>query len=172
MDRFLHLRLSDLCCRRYRCTLALLWVFGVLFGLLHSYIGGFRLRALIHVVLFSDTNFLSLLSAAFLPLFISYLIVWLSRPIYLLPLVFLKGFLFAFISFTFYCAFRSSAALLLGFFLFGDLLTMPVLWWIWVSSFSDNKLSLLLKLCCAFAFAAFICLFNSFVLVPFLSCVM
>ena len=172
MDRFLHLRLSDLCCSRYRCILALLWIFGVLLGLFHSYICGQQMQPLVRLVLFYNANFLCLLSAAFFPLIISYLIVCLSKPIHLLPLVFLKGFLFAFISFAFYSAFRASASLLYVFFLFGDLLTMPGLWWIWVSSFSDSKLSLLFKLCCAFTFTACVCLFNSFVLAPFLSSLM
>lgn len=138
MDRFLRLNLSFLCCRTPRTLLALFWVAGLLLGAILSLSADTLLLPTMHTALFGSMSISGLLTSLLLPLFFTAFAVYISQPM-LLPLIaFLKAFFFSFTAVGFLMTFGASAWLIRNLLMFSETLTLPLLWWLWMYLLSEN----------------------------------
>jgi len=64
--------------------------------------------------------------------------VYISQPVLLIPIAFCKAFLFSYTSIGILTAFGSAGWLIHLLFMFGDILTLPLLWYFWSKFLSDN----------------------------------
>ena len=140
MGRFLRLNLSHACCKSLRIALSILWISGLLFGIIFSFSADTILLPAMLSALHGRLSIICFLSALLLPLLITVFSVYISQPCLIFALVFLKAFLFAFVGFGVLNSFDSSAWLLQCLFMFSDSLILPIFWWLWLQSFSKDQL--------------------------------
>lgn len=139
MDRFLRLNLPFLRCRNYRDVLALMWCAGLLLGISLSYSADAMLVPVVSAATSDEASFISLLSVLLLPFILSFLAGYLLKIWLLIPIVFIKSFLFSFVAAGFVVTYGSAAWLLCGLVMFADLLALPLLWWFWLQAGSEDK---------------------------------
>ena len=167
MGRFFRLNpvlLSEACARR---ILAIIWLCGLLFGTLFSLLNGASNHEVIRSVLHSRVSFFGLFSALILPLLITALFVYLSKPHFIFLLVFLKAFAFASIGSGFLYTFNSSSWLIRCFAMFSDILILPILWYFWLQAFTYQR-DVVLRLIPAPGIAILsVCYIDCFCVTPF-----
>lgn len=168
MDRFLHLNLSFLRCRTLRTVLALLWIVGLLLGAVVSLSADTLLSSTMRSALHSGMSIFGLLAALLLPFLITALAVFISQPSLLLPVAFLKAFLFSFTGTGLLTAFGTSAWLLRCLLMFSDTLVLPLLWWLWLRLLSDDRNTALYSCLFAVAGTVLIGCFDFALVSPFL----
>ena len=134
MVRLLHLNLSFLDCRTRRVILAFAWISGLFLGSLISLAADNILSSTMLAAAHSGMSISGLLAVLLLPLLFSALAVYISKPIFLIPIVFLKAFLFSFSAAGFLIACDSAAWLFCFLMMFSDTLMLPFLWWFWIIS--------------------------------------
>lgn len=139
MGRFLRLNLSSMRCRTLRIVLSLLWIYGLFLGALLSFSADSLLSSTMLSVIDGRLSIISFLSALLLPLFFTVLAVYISQPVVIFLLIFMKAFLFSFVGIGLLNSFDSSAWLLRCLLMFSDSLLLPILWWIWLQSFSNDR---------------------------------
>ena len=83
-----------------------------------------------------------LLPAVILPLLFSALAVFISQLWLLIPIAFLKAYLYGFLSSCIYISGQASGWLLHGLFMCTDCLSIPVMFWFWFRSCSNTKSNL------------------------------
>ena len=139
VGRFLKLNLSQLSSRSISLFLALCWIAGILLGACFSvFVQGTVFRTLFLSVVSTD-SFVQHVFPVALICVITGLSICFSQVWILMPLVFLKGILFSFTWIGFLGAFRASAWLIRCMFMFADLLSVPLLWFLWLRSASDRR---------------------------------
>lgn len=112
--------------------LAFSWLAGLLFGMIIS-LG--RLPATASLMRLAPTvqvSIVGLISAISLPLFLSAIAVYYSSVWLLIPIVFAKAFVYAFVSAGVLVSWGSAGWLLQLFLIFSDTLMLPVLWLFWL----------------------------------------
>lgn len=169
MGSFLHLNWSVFCCRTLRSWLALIWCVGMLFGALASLTADISYSSTMHAALFGSLSISGLLAALLLPLLITAFAVYFSKPIWILPLAFLKAFMFAFTATGLMVSFGSAGWLVRLLLMFSDTLVLPILWLVWLLSLESGSDAAFRYCLPAAAFIFLICCFDFTVVAPFLA---
>ncbi len=118
--------------------LAFTWLAGFLCGVLVSLRTGNSLASLMRSALYAPVSIVGLLCVTALPFLFSAFAVFLSKPILLLVICYVKAFLFAFCSTCILQAYGSAGWLIQWLLLFGDCLSMPLLYWFWARYLSGD----------------------------------
>ena len=129
LDRYLHFDLSAWRCKRMLLSLACAFIFGLISGVLISMSASGALDSTMRAAPFSCVSISGLLSAILLPFLLSAFAVYLSCPWLLLPIAFCKAFLITFLGLGVLDAFGSAGWLIRFLLMFGDVITLPLLWW-------------------------------------------
>lgn len=132
MDRFLRLFTSFFHCRTPRTTLALLWICGLLTGSLVSLSADEILAPTMLAAISGGLSISGLLLVLLFPLLLTAAAVFISRPVFLYPVAFLKAFLFAFTGIGLLLSLASSGWLIRCLLMFSDSLLLPFLWLLWL----------------------------------------
>lgn len=132
MNTFSQLRISLSNYRNLRFLLILCWPVGLLSGASSAFLCKDTLSLFLRQVIFcGDYSFSGLLFIRLLPILITILVFSYSRPFLLIPLAFLKAFVFSFIAVSVTFAFGLSAWLISTLLLLCEGLTLSVLWFTW-----------------------------------------
>ena len=151
-------------CRNPLILFSLVWTFGLLSGSASALCSDDSLSSTMLAALDCSLSISGLLGALFLPLLLTAFAVFISQPFLVLPAIFLKAFLFSFVGTGVLCAYQASGWLARGFLMFSDILTLPVLWWIWMQSASESGTVFFHRLIpAAFLFALIGCFDYAFV---------
>lgn len=169
MNSIFHLNLSNLCCKTTRSVLAVCWCVGLLFGIFVSLSAGDFLASTMHAALSGSLSIFGLLTVILLPFLLSALAVSISMPILLIPIVFLKAFLFAFTGMGILTAFYAARWVLAGLLLFCDTLTQPLLWWFWLHAIPNGGSFLLRRALICVIGTVLVGLFDFYFVAPFLA---
>lgn len=169
MGRFLRLKLPCFCCRTVYIVLSLLWISGLLLGILMSCFADSVLSPTMLSAPDGSLSIFCFLSALLLPLIISVLSVYLSQPCIIFPVVFTKAFLFSFVGFGFLNSFVTSGWLMRCLMMFSDSLALPILWCVWLQAFSNDRRALMQFSALAAALILLIGFFDYAFIVPFLA---
>ena len=132
MDRFLRLFTSFFHCRTPRTTLVLLWICGLLTGSLVSLSADGILAPTMLAAISGSLSIPGLLLVLLFPLLLTAAAVFISRPVFLYPVAFLKAFLFAFTGAGLLLSLASSGWLIRCLLMFSDSLLLPFLWLLWL----------------------------------------
>lgn len=131
MYRFFHFDLSAWRCKKWIFLLACAWFLGLVSGVLFSMSASGVIGSAMRAALRSRVSIIGLLSAMLLPLLLSAFAVYIGAPAFLLPIVFVKAFLIAWMGAGILSAFGSAGWLIRILLMFGDSLSLPFLWWYW-----------------------------------------
>lgn len=121
-----------------RSLLALVWLSGLLCGTAAYFSTGGQLISLMRSALYAPVSIVGMLCVTTLPFLLSAFAVFLSRPVWLLPICFGKAFLYAFFSVAVCSAFWPAGWLLRWLLLFGDCAGGPILYWFWLRHLSPD----------------------------------
>lgn len=168
LDRYLNFDLSAWRCKKPIFVLACAYFIGLFSGVLISMSASDALVSTMRAAVFGRVSIFGLLSTILLPLLFSAFAVYISRPVLLIPIAFFKAFLFSFLGMGILAAFGSAGWLVRCLLMFSDILTMPLLWWYWIRSSSNQGTCQRSSLVCAAA----VCLIGSLdycVISPFLA---
>ena len=141
MDRFLRLNLPFLCCRTPRTLLAIFWIAGLILGAMFALSADTLLTPTMHTALFCGMSISGLLTSLLLPLLFTALAVYISQPMMLLLIAFLKAFLFSFVGVGLLMAFGTSAWLIRNLLMFSETLSLPIFWWFWGCILSEHSMA-------------------------------
>lgn len=168
MGRFLRPYLSFSAYGNFRLVLSLFWISGLLLGMTFSVFAGFS-SELALTALEGSLSVFSFFFSILLPVLLTFLAVYVSKPYLLYALIFSKAFIFAFVCTGLLSVFGSAAWLIHSLFMFSDLVVLPFLWWIWLQSFAQER-GCVLRLCAAAAVVVFLIgLFDYAFIAPFLA---
>ena len=139
MNTFSHLKISLSNYKILRLLLILCWSAGLLSGASSAFLCKDTLSLFLRQVIFyGDYSFAGLLFIRLVPILITIIVFFYSRPFLLIPLAFLKAFLFSFAMASVTFAFGLSAWLIITLLLLCESLTLPVLWFTWLSVLSGS----------------------------------
>ncbi len=169
MDRFLHLCFSFFHCRFKTVLIAAAWVAGLLFGSLVSLKADTILASTMHGAVSGSVSIFGLLSVLFLPLLVSALAVFISQPLLLVPVVFLKAFSFSYTAAGLFMVYPTAGWLLQALMMFSDMLMMPAYWLLWLRAASGDRCTALRWSAVCAACAALIGCVDYTVVAPFLA---
>ncbi len=141
MDRFLHLHLPASICKNPTKALGVSWCLGLFAGVLIAYLASDSLSLTMHTATKSCVSIIGLLSTISLPFLLSALAVSISGTWLLIPIAFLKAFLFAYLGFGLVAAYNSAGWLLRILFMFADCCTVPLLYGYWLKLCSGSSVS-------------------------------
>lgn len=122
-----------------RCFLAFFWVTGLACGILVHLTAGSLLVPLMRSAACAPVSIFGLLCVSVLPFLLSAFVVFLSKPVLLLPICFGKAFLFSFVSLGIYQAFGSAGWIFRWLLLFNDCACVPLLYWFWLRYLSGDR---------------------------------
>ncbi len=153
--------------RRY---LAFSWVSGLAGGCLAYLLGGESLHALMRGVLYAPVSIVGILCVSLLPFLLSAYAVFLSNLSFLLPICFLKAWLFSQISLGIYQAFSSAGWLMRILLLFSSWTSLPILYWFWLRYLSPEHRASTLEALLACSLLLLVGSIHIRVISPFLVC--
>lgn len=139
MDGFLRRNMTYVRCRKLRVILAILWIAGLMLG---AYVASLINKVFSSsplTVLEFNTPISGLIVSLLLPLFITVVAVCTSQKWLLYVLVCLKSFLFSYAWIGSSSVFNTSAWLLRALLMFGDSLSLVILWWMWLKIDFENR---------------------------------
>lgn len=139
MDRFFNFDLSAWRCKKPIFILACAWFLGLFSGVLFSMSASDSLGSTMRAAAGGCVSISGLLSAILLPLLFSAFAVYIFKPTLLIPIAFLKAFVFAFLGVGILGAYGSAGWLIRLLLMFSDILMLPLLWWYWLRAFSGPK---------------------------------
>ena len=139
MDRFVHLILPTHSCKEPSIHLACSFLAGLLSGACVSIAASKSLLPMMLAAANSCVSISGLLSAMLLPLLFSAFAVYIRQNWLLIPIAFVKAFLFAFLGIGVMSAFGNAGWLVRWLLMFSDSLTLPLLWWFWLRAFSSGR---------------------------------
>jgi hypothetical protein len=169
MDRIFCRTFSFFDCKLKPTILAFAWVGGLLLGAVVSVSADNLLASTMRAALSGSMSIMGPVAVVLLPLFLSAYAVYFSQPIMLAAVVFLKAFLFAYAGAALLILYPVSGWLLRWLLMFSDMVTMPILWFLWISVSFDNRESLHRRIViCAFCSVLVGCV-DLFMIVPFLA---
>ena len=115
----------------YKVLLALCWLSGLLCGCFLVCRSGSNLVSMMLGAGFGPLSIVASFCTAFIPFLFSFFVVFISRPLLLYPICFLKAFLFSFAFAGFSYTFGTAGWLYSFLILFCDLLSAPLLYFYW-----------------------------------------
>lgn len=169
MDLFFHSPLPRSFRKDSVAFLAFLWTAGLIFGTVTSFYAGNSVFSLMCGALYSPVSIVRLLSAMLLPLLFSAFAVYFSGAWLLIPIIFLKGFSYAYLAFGILSSFGSAGWLIQLLLIFSDTLMLPVLWIYWLRVLKDGQHDLLIRTIPAVSAALLIGSFDISVISPLLA---
>jgi len=168
LDKSFRSKFSRFCCTRLNETLALCWIFSLIFG---SLVGTYASSGFLPIDYFStlreDLPLFLLFLLRIFPLFVCFGAFRISMPILLVCFVFLKGLFFSLTAVYFLSDFGLASLLLTFALLFSDLLSLSVFWFIAIHSF-DSCIHMRTVLAAAIV-VLFISLFDYLYIAPFMA---
>ena len=128
--------------RRKGSTMFLAFSFflGLVFGLFVFCCSGEPLYSMMRRCLFSSVSIVGFLSGATLPFLLSALAVFFSKPCLTYLISFVEAFLFCYVSLLIIFVFQPAGFFVRFLLLFGDFLSLPVLYFFWHRSLSENPI--------------------------------
>lgn len=140
MDRSTHAESCRIFRRNPRMILAICFISGLTFGAAFS-VSADSMAQLIPAALSAPGSLTGLLSAALLPFLLSALVVFMGRPLFLLPIAFCKAFLAGFLGCSILQFYGSAGLLVRGLLLFSECVTLPALYYYWYRHLSPKHRS-------------------------------
>lgn len=122
----------------FRCYLAFSFTSGLVCGSLTYLLAGESLIPLMRSALYAPVSIVGPLFVSVFPILLSAYAVFLSNFVLLLPLCFVKAFLFSFASIGISQAFASAGWLIRSLLLFGSWTSLPILYWYWLRSLTPG----------------------------------
>lgn len=119
--------------------LGLSWFSGLLLGVIASMQRADSTVPLMRSVLVERSSIVSLFAVLTFPFLLSALLVWISKPLLLVPVAFLKAFIFGFTAFTVSSAFGDAGWLSRWLLLFSDSCCVAVLLWFWFRNVTGKR---------------------------------
>lgn len=126
--------------RRGTILLAICWFSGILFGLYCFWFSGADLIPLMRSTVISPVSIVGFLLSSVLPFLISAFLAFAYLPGLTYGICFCSAFLHAFVSLGLLVSFQAGGWLVRCFLLLGNL-SLPVLYWFWLRSLSENSWS-------------------------------
>lgn len=122
-----------------KALLALSWHFGLLGGVLVTVNADPSLVTLMHTAVRCRVSIFGVLTVTFLPFLLSAFAVIFSSPWLIIPISFLKAFLFGYCASAVSVAFGSAGWLIQWLLLFSSCCSVPVLYWFWLRHITGTK---------------------------------
>lgn len=132
MDRFLHLHLPASICKNPANFLRISWCLGLLAGVFTAGLASDSLSLTMHTAVRSCVSIAGLLATISLPFLLSAFAVSIGGAWLLIPIAFMKAFVFTFLGFGLMTAYHSAGWLLRILFMFADCCSMPLLYNYWL----------------------------------------
>ena len=156
-------------CKLKRNYLAFAWIVGLLLGAVLSVSADKLLASTMHAAISGSMSISGLIAVVLLPLLLSAYAVYFSQPAWLLLIIFLKAFLFAYTGAAILILYPTSGWLIGCLMMFSDALILPFLWWFWLFSASAPREQVLRRTAaCAIWFLLIGCV-DFAVVAPFLA---
>lgn len=143
MDLFFHSLMPRFFRKDSVAFLAFLWIAGLISGTVTSFSADTSFLPLMRSALYSPVSIVCLLSAMLLPLLFSAFAVYISSAWLLIPVVFFKGFSYAYFGFGILTSFGSAGWLIHLLLIFSDTWILPVLWMYWLRAPVNGRSGLL-----------------------------
>lgn len=169
MDRFLNFNLPTLRCKGPKVLLACAWFLGLVTGILFSISASDSLFPTMRAAVSGCVSISGLLSAMLLPLLFSAFAVYISQPLLLIPIAFLKALIFSFLGMSIMAAYGSAGWLVRFLLMFSDCMMLPFLWWYWLQAISCPRRAAVRNTALVFVIAVMIGSFDYCVISPFLA---
>ena len=148
--------------------LACAWFLGLISGVLISLSASDILFPTMRAAISSCVSISGLLSAILLPLLFSAFAVYVSNYRLLIPIAFMKAFLFSFLGTGILASFGSAGWLIRALLMFSDIAILPLMWWYWLSALSGSE-NMAARSAAAFLSAILIGSLDYCVISPFLA---
>ncbi len=120
------------CCKTISVFLAFAYFAGALLGAWVSLQADDSLRSIMRAVVTGPGSFFDLLLVRLLPLLFTAFAVYIGQCWLLVPIAFVRAFLFAFLRVGIQAAFGDAGWLIMWLFAFSSLMSMPLLWFFWI----------------------------------------
>lgn len=120
----------------------------------------------IRLILYDRTSIAVLIVTRFLPFLAAFIVCLLSRPIFVIPITFIKAFSFAFSAFGIVLAFGNAGWMMRWLLMFSDSFSVLLLAWFSIRNLSDNQKSLIKDFAACFLATMFFCVFEYFAILP------
>lgn len=128
-----------------RCFLAFSWLSGMLCGFLFFISAKGTALLWMRGAPYSSVSIVRYFCVALIPVLLSVFAVFLSAKLWLLLICFIEAFLFFFVSIGFRLAFGSSGWLIQTLLMFGQCISLPVLYWYWLRRLSAGTTGKILE---------------------------
>lgn len=158
-------------CRGASLILALTFFLGFMLGVWMSGCASDFLVCAMRTAVSSRVSIIGLLSSVVLPLLFSACAVYLNQPILLIPIAFLKAFLFSFLGYSLYTAWGGAGWLITGLMMSGTFASVPVFYWYWQRYIGGRAFEWDV-LCLILGILLIIGLLDYYLIVPFLANIM
>ena len=169
--------MDRICCRSFsffRCKLkpnilAFAWLGGLFLGAVISVSADNLLASTMRAALSGSMSITGPIAVVLLPFLLSAYAVYFSQPTMLISVIFLKAFLFAYTGAGLLILYPVSGWLLQWLLMFSDMMSMPVLWFLWISGRFKNRISLPYRIVICTACSVLIGCVDLFMIAPFLA---
>ena len=169
MDRIFCRTFSFFDCKLKPTILAFAWVGGLLLGAVVSASADNLLASTMRAALSGSMSIMGPVAVVLLPLFLSAYAVYFSQPAMLVSMVFLKAFLFAYTGAGLLILYPVSGWLLRWLLMFSDMMSLPILWFLWVSGNFKSRAELPCRVVICAVASVVICCVDLFLVAPFLA---
>ena len=156
-------------CKLKRNLLAHVWICGLVLGAIVSYSADNFPASMMRAAACGSMSISGLLVVQLLPLLLSAYAVYDSQPVLLVSVVFLKAFLVAYTGAGILIFYPVSGWLIRGLLMFSDMLTLPLLWFIWLSADPDSRIPFVCRAAFSTVLALVIGSVDIILIAPFLA---
>lgn len=139
MDRIFCRSFSFLHCKLKPNILAFAWIGGLFLGAVASVSADKLLASTMRAAVSGSMSITGPIAVLLLPLFLSAYAVYFSQPALLVAVAFLKAFLFAYTGAGLLISYPVSGWLLQWLMMFSDMMSLPLLWLLWISGDFKNQ---------------------------------
>lgn len=119
--------------------LAFAFLAGLCAGAYAATLAGTNISSLMRTASTTCVSIAGLLPALLLPFLFTAFAVYISQYWLLIPIAFVKAFLFSYLGATVLLLFQDSGWLVQLLLMFADCLSLPVLWWLWLRLCCDGQ---------------------------------
>ena len=148
MDRFLYPRVALYLRKPGQHLLCVTWLIGLSAGIFVSSLASSSFYLLMRSAVFCKVSIVSLLLSTFLPFFFSAYALSANQQWLIVPVCFIKAFLFSAIACGLLFSYGTAGWLLVVFLLFCDICTIPLLWLFWFCHLDQDKTLHILDFTC------------------------
>ena len=149
-------------------ALVVCFCFGIQLGQYYASCGNETYFLLMRMVPMCPVSIVGLISVTFLPFLFSAFAVYFSHPQFLLPICFVKAFLFSCCACSATCAFGSAGWLVRLLLQFTDICTLPLLCWFWIRHKSAEKVRFWQDIVLCGLLVAVVCVIDCSIVSPYL----